>query len=446
MATTLTSTTIRCGARTFDVAVPEGTTVGSVIHMLGAVPAQGPFQVTRADGGAVTPSMRLGHDLASGTLLHVAARGDTDPAEHSAASAGEHHWVPAAIVTALTLSVVTASEITFLIGPALGWWPVPGWLRAATAVVCGPVLVVALLPATLRRSPWGLPTVTALLGVTSVVVVPFVGGFTALMVAALVGWAALGATLLVWALDRSRLAAATAVVWWLSALTFTVAGLTDVHLPTLAALLLAAATLSIGLVPTLAFRAPETQLLHLPAVTTSSATVRAPKVLPPARITGPRVRRSLRDAEARSQLLLLTASTVAAVTAFPAATLARPGSPAGWAGLVLLLCACLGLLLTPRGSRDRLTRILPRVAAVAVVMALLTSSWVLTGLGGHAAAAVAVGLAVASGLGVVVMTRGRESAWLGHIGDLAQRTSLQLVLPAAVLAGHLFETMWRVMS
>ena len=446
MATTLTSTTVHCGSRTFDVAVPEGTTVGAVIRMLGAMPAEGPFQVTRTDGSAVTPAMRLGRDLTSGTLLHVAARTPAEATRAAAVTLRERIWVPTTIAVALTLTAVTALEIAHLVGPALGWWAIPGWLRAATAVACGLVLIGSLLPVTLRRSPWGLLTVTALLGLTSVAVVPAVGGFTPLMVAALISWSALACTLLVWALDLTGLAATTAVMWLLTALTFTVVGLADLHLPTLAALLLAAATLTVGVVPDLAFRAPETQLLHLPVVTTSTATVRAPKVLPPARITGQRVRRSLLDAEARSQLILVVASGVAAVAAFPVATLIHPGSLAGWSAVALLLCAFLGLLLTPRGRRDRTARTLPRVAALAVVTAALTSPWGMTHLGGTVVAAVAVGSAVAMTLGTVAVARSRESAWLGHIGDVAQRTSLQLVLPAAVLAGHLFETMWRVMS
>lgn len=40
MATTFASATIRCGSRTFDVAVPEGTTVASVVQLLGVLPAQ----------------------------------------------------------------------------------------------------------------------------------------------------------------------------------------------------------------------------------------------------------------------------------------------------------------------------------------------------------------------------------------------------------------------
>ena len=86
------------------------------------------------------------------------------------------------------------------------------------------------------------------------------------------------------------------------------------------------------------------------------------------------------------------------------------------------------------------------MAALAVGTAALTSPWGMTHLGGTVVAAVAVGSAVAMTLGTVAVARSRESAWLGHIGDVAQRTSLQLVLPAAVLVGHLFETMWRVMS
>ncbi|MDO5067990.1 MAG: hypothetical protein Q4D96_11985 [Propionibacteriaceae bacterium] len=446
MATTLTSATVRCGSRTFDVAAPEGTSVAAVIQTLGAMPERGPFQVTRTDGSAVTPATRLGHDLASGTVLHVAARSTATPEQGLAAVIRERIWVPTAIAVALTLGVVAAAQFALLLGPALEWWPVPGWLRASTSLLCGLALGTALLPATLRRSPWGLPTVTALLGLCGVAVVPFVGGFTPLMVAALVAWVALCAALLVWALDRASVAAATAVLWLLAALTCTVVALVDLHLPTLAALLLAAATLTVQVAPHLVFRVPDTQLLHLPAVTASTATVRPPQVSPPARITGLRVRRSLRDAEGRGQLLLLAAAVVAAVTAFPAASLIRPGTVSGWAAGVLLLCACLGLLLIPRGHRDHPTRVLPRLAALAVMTAALTSPWASMLLGRDGAAAVLLGVAVVAGLAVVAVARSRESAWLGHLGDLVQRTSLQLVLPAAFLAGELFEAMWRVMS
>lgn len=443
MASTLL--TLRCGPRTVDVSVPEGTTVGSVIGRLGLAPTSGRFQVTLVDGRRVAPGDRVGQDLASGALLHVGATDHDAAAATGAGTREERSWVRPAIAWTLLLGLVCVAEVTLLLAPALGWWPIPAAARVTTAVALGVLLAAALVPRPLRRSPWGLFAATGLLGGCGSVVTPLLDDPTPAMVVAVIAWAGLVCCLGVRTLDGSHIASFVSVLWLVAALTLTVVALADPGMATLGALLLAVATLGVAIVPNLSFRMPERQLLHLPAVTTS-ATVRAPEVLPPSRITGPRIRRSLTEADDRSNMLLLVLCFTAGVAAFPTSRLLAPGSSTGWAALVLLTCAGLSLFLLPRGRRDPWSRILPRLAAVAVLVAALTSPSAGAALGPLGTAGLLVAGAFAVTMTTVLLSRARESALLGHVGDVTGRLSLHLLLPAAVLASHLFDMLWQVLS
>ncbi|RRD48253.1 hypothetical protein [Arachnia propionica] len=443
MASTLL--TVRCGPRTVDVSVPDGTTVGAVLNRLGLAPTTGRFQVTLVDGRRVAPGDRVGQDLGSGALLHVGASNHDAATTAEPGTREERSWVGPTIAWTLLLGLASVAEVTVLLAPALGWWPIPAAARVTTAVALGVLLVAALVPRPLRRSPWGLFAATALLGGCSSVVTPLLDAPTPAMVAALIAWAGLVCCLGVRTLDRGHVAPFVSTLWLVAALTLTVVALADPGMATLGALLLAVATLGVAIVPNLSFRMPERQLLHLPAVTTS-ATVRAPEVLPPSRITGPRIRRSLIEADDRSTMLLLVLCVTAGAAAFPTSRLLAPEASTGWAALVLLTCAGLSLFLLPRGRRDPWSRILPRLSAVAVLIATLTSPAAGATLGPLGAAGLLLAVAFLCTVTAVTLSRARESALLGHLGDVTGRLSLHLLLPAAVMAGHVFDMLWQVLS
>ncbi len=439
MATLLASATILHDGSKYDVAVPVGTSIGNLMSML-RIDLQGEsLRLTHPDGTPIGLGATLGDDVASGTVLTLTGADgleDSSP-RRAAARARAAMWLRPALVISVFLALATSVEFACLVGPALGWWEVAAPVRYAAAALCAVSLVTSLRWRRLRETAPGLLTITALLGVCGLALLP-TGPILSPLAPAMAGWTALVAALCVWLLDRAPLSGITAAVWAVTGLLASFVLVTDVPLPVVTTLVLAVSTMAITTIPSFAFRIPESQLLDLPTVTTSAPTVRTPHVSPPSPITAGRVRRSLREADARDRLLLLSCCSAAAVTAFPSARVMAFDHWTGRVGIVMMVTAFLALALGSRTRRDHVGRVMPRVSALCVAAAIISSPPVIAALGNQMAALTVV---VSGGLLSILATalaKARPSALIGRTAEITQRLSLFLLLPSAVYAGGLF--------
>ena len=220
----------------------------------------------------------------------------------------------------------------------------------------------------------------------------------------------------------------------------------DIPVIMVASLVMAVATIAVSTIPTFAFRIPETQLLDLPTVTTSAPTVRAPQVAPPSPITVGRVRRSISEATARDQLLLIVCCGAVGLTAFPASRTMGADQWAGIIGTVMMVTAFLSMALVPRARRDRLGRILPRVSALVIAIAALTTPSTSQALGPQITALVLTVTAATLSIATTALARARPSALIGRMADITQTFSVFLLLPTAVYAAGLFDLVRQMAS
>lgn len=438
MATPLASATILDGAARYDVSAPVGTSVAGLMAMLEIDANPSVLRITHPDGQDIAADAALGYDLASGVVMALSGLSESDRAAQEAATRAASPWLRPVLTLSVFLILVACIEVASLAGPAFGWWPVPAAVRIAAALICCGALSYSLTWWRLRSTAPGLLTVTALLGGCGTAFLPDDVVFPAQLAIATMIWTALTATLIVWLIDRSSLSATLAVVWLVAGCLIVYLIVSDVPIVTVAALALALATLAIATIPTFSFRIPETQLLDLPVVTTSAPTVRAPKVSSPAEITAARVRRSIREADARNQLLLIACCGTVVAAAFPAARLINTASSEGLVALGMMVIAFLALTLVPRARRDYPGRILPRVAAMVIAMTVLTSPQITTVLGAPVTSLLVLIIAALISVFAVALAKRRKSAFLGRIADITQTLSLFLLLPAAVYGTGLF--------
>ena len=447
MATQLASTTILHGTSKRDIAVPAGTTVARVMSMLRIDADPETLRLTHPDGTPVDPESILGSDLTSGTVLTLTGPAESERVAQQVAVRASSPWFRPTLVLSLFLTLVTGIEAACLAGPVLGWWPIPDVLRGSAAVACTVALGWSLRWRRMRCTSPGLLVATTLIGVCGTALLPVDAGFLPRLALATTTWTALVTTLVVWLIDRSALNATMAALWGLAGVLTCLFVMTDTPATTIAALVLAAATMVVTVIPAVAFRIPQTQLLDLPTVTTSAPTVRTLEVASPSPITANRVLRSIREGNARGQLLLTACCGAIGICAFPAAELVRSNQPAtGIAGWIMMLSAFLSLVLAPRTRRDRPGRILPRVAALVIVAATLSTFGVSQPLGSQVTALLVIVAAALLSIIATSLAKGTESALLGRIGDITQKLSLILVLPAATYAAGLFDLIRQIAS
>ena len=446
MATPLASATILDGASRHDVSVPVGTSVAGLMSMLQIDLTPGGLQLTHPDGRVIDTGSVLGQDLASGTVITLSGSAERAQAARQTATRTASPWLRPILTLAVFLTLVVCIETACLVGPAFGWWQVPQFLRISAAVVCAAAVGVSLTWWRIRSTAPGILAATTLIGICGMAFLPVDMMFSSQLAVAATVWTALATALAVWLIDSSSLSATMAALWALASVLVVYLILSDASALIMSALALAVATLAIATIPSFAFRIPETQLLDLPVVTTSAPTVRAPKVSSPSAITAARVRRTIREADSRNQLLLIACCTTVAVAAFPAARLMGTSGSEGLAAIGMMVIAFLALVLMPRARRDHSGRILPRVSAIFIAAAMLTSPDVTGLLGAPVTSLLVVAAAALISIFATVMARSRKSAFLGRVADVTQSLSLFLLLPAAVYGAGLFSLVRQIAS
>ena len=444
MSTPLASTTVLHGMSKLDVAVPVGTSVAGLMSMLDIDPTT--LSLARSDGTPVGLEQVFGPDLPSGAILTLSGTVESANVAKQVATRAASPWLRPTLVLAVFLTLTTSIEVACLVGPAFGWWPVPTALRVTAAVLCAMALGGSLRWWRFRSTAPGILATTTLIGVCGTAVLPSSTVFLPQVAMAATTWTALMATLCIWLFDRAALSATLAALWAAVSVLNSFIIMWDVPTTMVAALIMAIAAIAVSTIPTFAFRIPETQLLDLPTVTTSAPTVRAPEVAPPSPITAAKIRRTINDAEARDQLLLIACCGTVGVTAFPASQTMAAGEWTGIIGTVMMVTAFLSVALVPRARRDRVGRILPRISALLILIAAMTSPSTSQALGPQVTAMVLAAMAATLSIVATALAKARPSALIGRMADITQSLSLFLVLPAAVYSAGLFDLVRQMAS
>lgn len=446
MTGSLTSATIVDTHGRHDVAVPTGTSLGGLLDYLGIDHSPGTLIIADNNGRVVDLDDVFGSHLPPGSLLTITRGVDTRRAEARLLTQASRSWFHP------VLSLVAAFGILLVLEGALvgGVWRAqlwaPTWLRWLLAALC---LVLSLGLLQRRRvwsSPWLCPPTTACVGLALAGVLAPDALAAGSLLATLTAWGALVGALLAWTITRGPVLLTAASVWAGLAIFATMQATLGLPWTQLAPFVQVLATVGVAVAPHYTFRVPDSQLLDLPLVTTSAPTVRAPDVVAPSPITHRRVERSLREATARGQVLLLFCCVLVTLSAPITVRLIDMTTWAGRAALALQL-ACLGVLLvTPRHHRERGARALPRLAALGVALATCVGSPLLSNVGAAPMGALFVVTACALCVGTLLHTAKPTTPLFGRFLDLLEALSLLTLLPAASLTAGLFTLVRQVMS
>ncbi|SDN45440.1 hypothetical protein SAMN05216355_10463 [Actinomyces ruminicola] len=431
---------------TVDVAAPPGMSIDELLASQDLLPDARGTSVSTPSGAPIGTGGRLGREVAEGAVLVItgAAAEHHDPAGARAASRATRRapfWLAEATAVLLALLML----VLVLSAAVTGAHALPLPARAAAAVILLALLLALGLPQRMPRPP----TAAALLALSlpllgagvGALLVPPTNPDWALLAILVALWSAAAAAVALWLLHRLPSDSVGAVVWSGAAAVVTASVALGISGTTLGLFVLALAALGGLLVPGAALASvPDRQLLDMTGQRAAGQSVRAPITAPAVRVTRARTRRTVEDAEAVSITLEIALGTLAAMC-LPIVTrvAAGPGLEA-WGARAEISFALGLLMLRPRTARSHAARIIPRLfAGTAVCVSALTAA---------ATGAVAPWLAACMVLalaGVSICVGGftllRRSAWWGRLGDMFERVSAFLVLPAAVIAAGLIEVM-----
>lgn len=439
-----TATIVR-GRERMDAAVPPGTTVAGLLAMSEVDTSDADVRVTHTDGRPADPAAVIGLDVPSGVLLAVTHATASRAAAEQAERGRTNTWLtagPAEVAAVLLAAALGAVGATHL-GSAAGALPdAVRWMAAALALV----VAAPLIRAPHARTPAGALVVPGLLALPTAALVPASAPLAAALGVVVVLIAAALVALVLHLEDAHPVRLAASAAWALTAATVTGAVLLGRTAHETGALVLALAVVLVRLAPSRSLPVPETQLIDLPLLMTAAPRVRAPETLPPSRITGRRVQRTVRWAQGVTATLLASGSLLAVVGGLLLQPGWAPRGFAGWGTVVLLVCASAALALVPRADASGVGRWLPRLASASVVAA---AAWHLAATDPSRLPVLLATLVVATGLLpllTVALTRDPRSALVGHMADVLQAWSLGLVLPAAFAASGLFDLFREVLS
>jgi len=215
----------------------------------------------------------------------------------------------------------------------------------------------------------------------------------------------------------------------------------------LAPLVLALVVAAVVAAPMLAPRIPAEQLVDLPLLATSALSTRAAQVRSPGRVTDARATRVVKDSDTTVAVVTvlgsLAATGLTGLVLWPGAST----GPRAWASLATVLASAVILTLAPTGSALRTVRLVPRAAAVVVIVEL-TWHLVLQGASGLLvpASGLVFGLVCVAVLAVSISlasTSQQGAPLVGRVGDIALALSQVTLVPAAFLASSVFWWLWR---
>lgn len=230
-----------------------------------------------------------------------------------------------------------------------------------------------------------------------------------------------------------------AMCWSVIAALFVISALAQLpeHLP--AAIIVGVAPLVIAWTPSAALSVPPETLVDTGRFTTTAWQVREPRRIPFTRLVPQDVTRSIDHALERMHAATVMSSLAAPVFTIPV-LVADTDSIYQRIGVIVMLVSVFTAMATaPRSSRDRLTRVVPRLGAAA--MLLLTGVALQNIAQGFLPSIAAVALSVGLLCMAVALpiSRGWKSVGWSRTGDIVEKLAMALSLPAALFAGGAFE-------
>jgi hypothetical protein len=416
------------------VAFPAGTTISGLLAMLGI---DGRYTVAMPNGETADPYAPIGVDVPTGLVLTV-----VDQRSASARPAKEvreeERGNYAAQVTGSVLLVLPA-ELAFIVYPlAQGY----DFLVTRVFALVLAVLVLGILclrtPILRSLGPNLLVVGMLALGAAAFVspAIPHAPA-VAFVLASCVGFVL---SLLV----RPLLPDSPAVLWGMLALFAALGACLGWKAELLGPLALAVGTAIACFAPQFSVRVPEEQLVDMPLVAVSATSPRSPEVRAPAAITRKRVRRLLEGARGVTMQLTLGGVVILSLGALLSIGCFAGGPLVLGTTLGLFSCSLLLLVLSPLTDSVPLARLLPRMAALLVLLVgafagglILGAGWMALGIGVFAVLLVVVEAALAAR---------EESALIGRICDIGRSLSAFALFPCAVFASGLFDAVWKAMS
>lgn len=409
--------------RTFDIAVPAGTTLSGVLAQLGG-PRQPGLIVVDELGREIDGAETFGGSIPAGASLFVrGAELSSDRAKREQARTRRRGFdVPT--IGALAACVVLSPVLALT--PQSVPWPAR---IAITAILLLFALALSIRPASQPR--WHLLVAPVAVAAAAGAAVPHPPLIAAWSFALVFAWAGTLMALGLSSRDRGESLDAATTLWLLPAIALSLVSIT--HLPSLpaACFALAAGVTLLALSPSVSVRIPDHQLLNLPVVLRTAPAVHQPTAPAPARVTPSRVRRTIRLGSALRTVLIMLAAilvlsgTPRVVTAIAFSTIE------GWGAVALLTLSFGFFALQPRNARPPAARWMPRIVAVVMIMAAVwmrpgeLAAWWIAG---------AIVIAITIIIFGVLMGRGLYAPLLTRLGDVAERITLALAVPAAIVA------------
>lgn len=446
MAQTLPCTTVIDADGSHDFAVPKGTTVSGLMAMLHIDPTSRALELTGPDGRRIDLGAAIGADVPSGTVLAVADNRRLADSPRDRISEDGGVGLPGDFIAVLALFPIALIEIGALILPLLGMYGAPSWARIGAILVCAVSCAALVRDQRMRSRTWTLLTISLLFGLTGIALVPSGPTPPAQIAPVVVAWTALIGAFSASAVFQSARCRMIVLAWAAIAVLTTIGAFFGFAPTSIAPIILAVCVVLITAAPALSLRIPEHQLLDLPAVATSPSSLRAPEPSAPSKITMGRITRSLADARARADVLLLACAALALAAAPPAYSHLDASTLQGRSCAVLAVCAPIILISGGRAQREKLGRILPRLLALGLVIAAFVSRPSLDLLGPVTIAVIFTALALAVGVLGVILTSKNDSALIGRGVDILRALALTLLLPAAVLASGFFDLLRQAAS
>ena len=431
MPTTHTVATVVNGENSVDVAVPIGTTVSGVLASLGRNHAH--LAVTDEMGRPLGARETFGQSLGAGAVIVIGSEVTTQ-ALPSSNSRGLSARLPLGALAAL--AVLLALSPVVALTPALDLI-----VRVALAATLLGATARLLLPLA-NRARWQLLLAPAAAAAAFAAVVPHPPLIAGWSYALVFLWAGCGLAMLIRVFVNDEAVGVAAMTWLVPAALTTLISIFRLEPQVAGPLVLAASMLLLGFVPTSAVRVPESQTLHLPAVLNTAQSVHAPEVAEPAAITPRRVRHTMRLAVALQNALISLACLGVVASAGMMSSLLTGGTIESWSALALLTLAVIHFSLQPRQAHSAYARWAPRVVVVVLVGIVIASAPF--GVSWWWFAAIVIACGVTIGFGVWIQ-RSMYAPFLTRLGDIAERASLALVVPAFLVAAGSF-SMLRSMS
>lgn len=438
--------TIRHNGQQNDLSIPRGTTIAGLLAMLEVDVSSEKYAITLSSGKPAPLAAAIGKDLPSGSVVSISGTEASRQAEREALRRTESPWFTQVLIRASVAFFLVPLHTLSIILPLFGFLPpLSLTYRILVATLTSLALGAMIAFSAHRKSAVDHFFITVMVGTTVLALLP--GTPQAYSLAPMFfSTGAFLTSLALWTRSRTHTAATFALLWT-AALGVTVVAL-YAAIPNTAMATLALAGSIWGITSTSSFsvRVPDSQLIDLPLVRTIAPSVRAPQTPSPAKITEPRIRRTIREGQEISAALVTAWTTLAFISIPLVGVQASNDDLQGWAASSLLLAATLSLALLPRNTNGRIGHLLPRIPALLGFITLVVALSVRWSFHPTTTVLVLVITAFIIVAATLSALNRPHSAFIGRTADILQALSLLAILPSSVLTSGLFDFVRQVAS